>query len=99
VDERSTLDGVEALVEAWCDRRCLDALRELLRAYPPALHDPDAWAALAEALEAVRDRAGHELAPGEAKRIEALAAAAWDAVRRVRPGWPADAPAGGSRRR
>lgn len=63
---------VGELVEAWCDRRCLGALREILSGYPVTSPLTDSWAELLTALEGVRAFARDELTPQERDRVEHL---------------------------
>jgi hypothetical protein len=64
------LADIESLVNAWCDRRCLRALRAILQGWPLASGLTDDWANLLDALEEVRAFAGPELADGERERVE-----------------------------
>ena len=48
------LESVKALVDAWCERRCLRALRFILQGYPMSSPLTDGWAELLKALEDVR---------------------------------------------
>lgn len=45
---------LQSLVEAWCDRRCLRALRAVLPGYPLASPFTDGWGELLKALQNVR---------------------------------------------
>jgi hypothetical protein len=63
---------VGALVEAWCDRRSLRALREVLAGYPLMSPLTDGWADLLKALEGVRAFAREELTEDEAAQVEQL---------------------------
>jgi hypothetical protein len=54
------LATVQKLVEAWCDRRCLRALRAVLRGYPLTSPLTDGWAELLVALQDVRAFARNE---------------------------------------
>jgi hypothetical protein len=53
------------LVENWCDRRCLVALRYMLQGYPLHNELTDGWAELLSALENVRAFAQHETTSAE----------------------------------
>ena len=68
------LIGVRELVEAWCDRRCLIALRYALQGYP--LHDEltDGWASLLDALQTVRAFAREDLTDDEKATVEVMIA-------------------------
>lgn len=54
-------ESLAALVDGWCERRCLPALRHILRGYPLSSGLTDDWANLLNALEEVRALAGDEL--------------------------------------
>lgn len=69
VDER-----VAALVDAWCERRSLRVLREILRGWSRTGGLTDDWAELAGALKGVRASARDELTDGEADEVERLIA-------------------------
>ena len=68
-DEDVTQD-VAKLVDAWCERRCLRALREMLVAWPMASGLTDDWGRLDEALKAVRAFASAELTESEKETVE-----------------------------
>lgn|GEM_PF-3138847 len=70
------LHVVGGLVDAWCERRCLAALREVLGAYPPARGRGVEWGELASALGRARESATGELTAEEIESLERLAAAA-----------------------
>ena len=57
--------AIEALIDAWCDRRALNLLREILPTYP--LHSPltDGWADLADSLKRIQVSHAQELPAGE----------------------------------
>jgi hypothetical protein len=61
---------VAGLVDAWCERRCLRALREILGAWPLASGMSDDWGRLDEALKGVRTFAGNELTDWEKETLE-----------------------------
>ena len=67
---------VGSLVDAWCDRRSLRALREILAGYPLTSPLTDGWAELLKALEGVRAFARDEITDDEADRVEQLIGAA-----------------------
>jgi hypothetical protein len=58
------------LVEAWCDRRALIALRCVLRGYPVTSPLTDGWAELMIALKDVRAFAREEITPEELTTID-----------------------------
>jgi hypothetical protein len=62
--------SVNRLVDAWCERRSLGALREVLRAWPLSSGQTDEWAELREALAGVRAFAGNELTDRELEVVE-----------------------------
>ena len=63
--ERATLAEIHAearrLVEAWCDRRCLRALRAALAGWPMVSHLTDSWSDFLDAMKNVRALARDEL--------------------------------------
>jgi hypothetical protein len=63
---------VEGLVGAWCDRRCLKALRAVLHGWPLSSGLTDDWGGLLDALEKVRAFAGSELTQPERTLVEDL---------------------------
>ena len=56
---------LQSLVDAWCDRRCLSALRYVLKGYPLTSPMTDGWAELLTALQDVRAFARTELTEQE----------------------------------
>ena len=75
--------NLRTLVEAWCDRRCFNALRRILPAYPmPANALTDNWAELAIALEEVRAFARTEITDSELQAINESISVIWKVVRR-----------------
>jgi len=58
-------DTIRQLINAWCDRRCLRALRAVLRGYPMTSPLTDGWDELLLALLDVRAFARDELTQGE----------------------------------
>jgi hypothetical protein len=66
------LRDVDELVGAWCVRRCLRALREILGGWPLQSGLTDDWGNLLAALERVRAFAGEELTEDEAETVEDL---------------------------
>ena len=69
------LDTLQRLVEAWCDRRCLRALRDVLAGYPLPSPHTDGWGALYEALRRVRASDRDELTDAEVELVDDLIAA------------------------
>jgi hypothetical protein len=61
---------LKSLVDAWCDRRRLGALRRILQAYPMASGLTDDWGELAIALEDVRAFARDEITRSELQFVE-----------------------------
>ena len=61
---------LQRLVEAWCDRRCLRALRAILRGYPLTSPLTDGWAELLTALQDVRAFARSELTEAERTTVD-----------------------------
>ena len=64
--------ALRCLVEAWCDRRCLRALRHILSGYPLPSPFTDGWGALYEALRQVRASDQDELTDAEAEIADNL---------------------------
>jgi hypothetical protein len=62
--------SIQKLVEAWCDRHCLGALRRILPGYPLSSPLTDGWGDLLTALQNVRAFAGHELTADEQEVLE-----------------------------
>jgi hypothetical protein len=65
---------VSILIDSWCDRRCLNALREILAGWPIGSGLTDDWARLGESLKSVRALAREELEEGEIETVERLIA-------------------------
>ena len=65
-------ESLAALVDLWCERRCLPALRFILRGYPLSSGLTDDWGNLLEALENVRAFARDELTEEETKTVGEL---------------------------
>ena len=61
---------LQGLVEGWCDRRCLRALRAILRAYPLTALLTDSWGELLIALKDVRAFAREELTETERSTVD-----------------------------
>jgi len=64
------------LVEAWCDRRCLHALRHALKGWPRTSPSTDGWGDFLDALKNVRAFARDELTPAESATVDDLIRAA-----------------------
>ena len=78
---------LRSLVEAWCDRRCFNALRRVLAAYPmPPNALTDNWAELAIALEEARAFARAEITESELQTINEAIPLIWKVVRREQIG-------------
>ena len=69
-DNEKLFSSIQRLVEAWCDRRCLRALRYILRGYPVVSPLGDGWGELLLALQDVRAFARDELIAEEQKLLE-----------------------------
>ena len=67
--------SVNRLVDAWCERRCLGALREILRAWPLSSGLTDEWRELRDALAGVRAVAANELNERELEVVDESIAA------------------------
>jgi hypothetical protein len=71
------------LVDGWCDRRCLRALRHALTGWP-MMPLTDGWAAFMDAMKNVRANARDELTPAELEAVDDLIRIAERAVYRHR---------------
>ena len=69
-DNNQLFSSIQRLVEAWCDRRCLRALRNILRGYPLVSPLGDGWGELLIALQDVRAFARDELTAEEFRVLE-----------------------------
>jgi hypothetical protein len=65
----SVLETIRMLVEGWCDRRSLVALRHILKGYPLSSSLTDGWSALLDSLQSVRAFAREELTEDEKATI------------------------------
>jgi hypothetical protein len=63
---------VDNFVNAWCDRRCLKALRLVLQGWPLVSGLTDDWANLYEALRQVRALAKDELTKAEIDDLDTV---------------------------
>ena len=68
--------ALRALIEKWCDRRCLKALYRILGAYLSFNGLTDSWGELRAALQDVRAFARTELTPDELREVDDLIRAA-----------------------
>jgi hypothetical protein len=82
-DNKQLFNSIQRLVEAWCDRRCLRALRNILRGYPLGSPLGDGWGELLVALQDVRAFARDELTAEEFKVLENCIRAVDTAVHRA----------------
>jgi len=69
-DNSQFFSTLQSLVDSWCDRRCLSALRWILQAYPMHSGLTDEWAELAIALENIRALARDQITPSELRCVE-----------------------------
>ncbi len=69
-DNAELFQTLQSLVDAWCDRRCLGALRAILRGYPLFSRLTDGWNELLVALQDVRAFARGELTEAERASVE-----------------------------
>jgi hypothetical protein len=74
--------SIQKLVEAWCDRHCLGALRRILPGYPLTSPLTDGWGDLLIALQNVRAFARNELTDDEQEVLEECIRAVDSAVHR-----------------
>jgi len=72
IQGEEAVERVRVLVETWCDRRCLRALRYILQGFPPMSPLNDGWGELKIALENVRAFARNELDDQEFEAINDL---------------------------
>jgi hypothetical protein len=63
-------DTIRQLINNWCDRRCLKALRAILRGYPMTTPLSDGWGELLLGLLDVRAFAAGELIQAERKMVD-----------------------------
>ena len=64
--------ALAALVDSWCDRRCLSALRCILHGYPLTSGLTDDWANLLKAMGDVRALAHEDITEEESKALGQL---------------------------
>jgi hypothetical protein len=72
IQSDEAVERIRALVETWCDRRCLRALRYVLQGFPLTSPLTDGWGELKIALENVRAFAREELGNQELETINEL---------------------------
>ena len=65
-------NSLAALVDSWCERRCLSALRFILKGYPLSSGLTDDWGNLLKALEDVRAFAREDITEEESKLLGEL---------------------------
>ena len=70
MNDQELFQALQKLVDAWCERRALQALRCILRGYPLVNPLTDGWADLMRALQDVRAFAREEITPKELKSID-----------------------------
>ena len=70
MDQEELFRTVRTLVEHWCDRRALRALRCILRGYPLVNPLTDGWAELMTALQDVRASVREEITPEELNSVD-----------------------------
>jgi hypothetical protein len=78
-------DLVDTLVSAWCDRRALGALRQILAGWPSAFRITEDWELLREALRNVVGVSRSELTNAEIESVHDCIAAIDIAMRRASP--------------
>jgi hypothetical protein len=61
--------SLAALVDSWCERRCLSALKFILQGYPLSSGLTDDWANLLKALEDVGAFAGEDITEEESETL------------------------------
>ena len=69
-DNAELFRTLQSLVDAWCDRRCLVALRFILQGYPLGSPLRDGWGQLLVALQDVRASARGELTEAERATVD-----------------------------
>ncbi len=69
---KDVLTAIGKLCDAWCERKCLTALRYLLPSWPLINTLTDGWADLSVALQNVRAFARHEVTLVELQKVEDL---------------------------
>jgi hypothetical protein len=72
MQSEEVLERVRVLVETWCARRCLRALRHILQGFPLTSLLTDGWGEFKNALENVRAFARGELGNQELETINEL---------------------------
>jgi len=74
---------LQSLVNVWCDRRCLSALRRILAAYPMLSGLTDEWGELVIALENVRAFAREQITESELQSVNEAIVFARRVVERI----------------
>ncbi|MGB7023617.1 MAG: hypothetical protein WBD73_07440 [Candidatus Acidiferrales bacterium] len=69
-DNEELFRTIRGLVDAWCNRRCLVALRLILQGYPFSSPLGDGWGQLLVALQEVRASARNELTEAERATVD-----------------------------
>jgi len=70
MNDQELFQTLQKLVDAWCERRTLQALRYILNGYPLTNPLTDGWADLMTALQDVRAFAREEITPEELKSVD-----------------------------
>lgn len=66
--------AIEGLINAWCDRRNLKALRFILNSWPFVSGLTDEWEALSESLKSIRSFCKKEITEDELDIVNTLSA-------------------------
>jgi len=83
-DNKQLFSSIQGLIDTWCDRHCLGALRRILPGYPLNSVFMDGWGDLLIALQNVRAFARHEITAEEFKVLEECIRAVDAAIHRPR---------------
>ena len=75
-------EQMDALIDAWCERRALGPLRIVLHAYPLPSPLTDSWVELASALDDVHAFVRDDLTPAEATRLDRVTGEVYRILRR-----------------
>lgn len=70
MNDQELFQTLQKLVDAWCERRALQALRYILQGYPLVNPLTDGWADLLRALQDVRAFAREQIMPEELKSVD-----------------------------
>lgn len=68
------LPKLNRLIDSWCERRCLQPLCYILRAYPLYIELTEEWKSILESLKEIKGLCCHELAVEERKILSELIA-------------------------